>query len=227
MPRVASVNFRDFSGGANTRDRPLGIEETELHLSENMESQKNGEGLKGRRGQAEDFDITAISAVKSIFTWYLAAGTRVTVAFGGTSIYNAEDGTERDTSLTSALKWSTTSWSTKDKAYYTNGTDAVQKDDGTTIAALGGTPPTFKYIEFHFDRLWLAEDSTARFSDLNDDETWPAANALNLGDRFGGIMTGMKSFGGNMIFLKDTGLYRFEGSPILGGTITRFIETFS
>lgn len=224
MPRLESADLRDFSGGVNTRDDPLGLGRDELILSENMEPQAGGLGLKGRAGQALSRDITAISSVKSIFTWYKADATRVTVATGGTAIYDGESGSSRLSSLTDGLKWSMASWSTKNKAYYTNGTDTVKDDDGTTIGVLGGSPPTHELIEYHFDRLWLAEGSLARFSNLNADDGWPAASEINLSDRFGGTLKGMRSYGGNLIFLKNSGLYRFEGSPILGGALTRYSD---
>jgi hypothetical protein len=73
--------------------------------------------------------------------------------------------------------------------------------------------------------LWILQDNAVPFSDLNVDNSWPGANSLNISDSKGGKGKFLKSFGrGLLIAGKDTGLWRFEGSPILGGQLTRYSD---
>ena len=116
-------------------------------------------------------------------------------------------------------------WSVKDKIYWINNFEVLKSYDGTTVASVGGSPPIGSQVELHDDRLWILQNNLVYFSDLNVDNVWPAANALNLADKFGGTGQFLKSFGrGLLIAGKDSGIYRFEGSPKLGGRLTRYSD---
>ena len=57
-----------------------------------------------------------------------------------------------------------------------NGADGMKKWDGTTFAALGGTPPNMKSISIHSERLWgtgvKAFPNTVYYSDDLNPENW-------------------------------------------------------
>ena len=107
-------------------------------------------------------------------------GTSITLASGGGIIYKLESG-----ALTSIL----TGWDTAAKirfctygdiCIFTNGVDAPNKYNGTTVSALGGTPPAkaFKAI-VHKSRVWMLERTDkllASYSALEDAEDYTTAH---------------------------------------------------
>lgn len=221
------IVYEDFSGGENRRDVYIGLKPHDLLAAENVEPLALGSpAIRGRSGQTNL--ITGLSGpIRSLYRFYKRDGTATTLATYGTKVVKISDAgveTVLSSAFTNDKKFAFTTWTAKDAAYLTNGVDAVQKYDAVTLAALGGSPPAYPYIEFYGDRLWLVKEADARFTDLNVDNVWPAANALNISDRKGGIATGVRSLGDVLIFLKDTGLWRFQGSPILGGVLEQYSE---
>lgn len=77
--------------------------------------------------------------------------------------------------------------------------DAPQSYDGTTLSALGGTPPTFAFSCAHKNRVWAAGDaanpSTLSYSALLNQADWVGATAgtisidPNDGDRITGLVS--------------------------------------
>jgi hypothetical protein len=216
-----------FNGGTNRRDAPVGLASNDLIASENIVPIAGG-SIEGRGGQSELFG-TAIdsNAIRSLHRLYLQNGTRKTIATSGTKVWTVTGAgqLEIDSGYTSGKKFSMLTWSAKDKAYWINGVEPLKSYDGTTVATVAGTPPIGSMVELHDNRLWVLQGNLVRFSDLNLDNSWPGANALNISDNAGGTGQFIKSFGrGLLIIGKDTGLYRFEGSPLLGGSLTRFSD---
>ena len=90
------------------------------------------------------------------------------------------------TSLTAALTSTTApDWtSLAGRDIYANGSDAPRRSNGAGAATvvLGGTPPTFKYVEAYNNFVFGAGHSTGvlRWSDVGTIETWTAANSLTL-----------------------------------------------
>jgi len=217
-----------FAGGVNTRDHPVGEGLGRADLVTCVNMMPLGSSLQGRGGQTELFG-TQIDAnpIRSLYRFYKNSGTRITVATSGTKVYTVtgSGATEIDAAYTADKKFSIVNWSVKDKIYWINNFEVLKSYDGTTVASVGGSPPIGSQVELHDDRLWILQNNLVYFSDLNVDNVWPAANALNLADKFGGTGQFLKSFGrGLLIAGKDSGIYRFEGSPKLGGRLTRYSD---
>lgn len=216
-----------FNGGVNRRDAPVALASNDLIASENIVPIAGG-SIEGRGGQSELFG-TAIdsNAIRSLHRFYKQNGTRLTIATSGTKVYtvSTSGATEINSGYAANKKFSMLTWSAKDKAYWINNSEVLKSYDGTTVATVGGSPPVGSMVELHDNRLWMLQGNLVRFSDLNVDNVWPAANALNISDNAGGTGQFIKSFGrGLLIIGKDTGLYRFEGSPLLGGSLTRYSD---
>lgn len=229
MPEQIIPNFgADFAGGINLRDAPIGLGPGELILSENMEPIASGL-IRGRAGQSE-LNGTQIDAnpIRSLYRFYRQNGVKFNIATSGTKIYKISDAgviVEIDAAYTADKKFSFVNWNTKDLVYWINDNEVLKSWDGTTVATVGGSPPVGSMVELHDDRLWILRKTLVNFSGLNVDNSWPGANALNLVDRYGGEGKFIKSFGrGLLVIAKDSGLYRFEGSPGLGGKLTRFSD---
>lgn len=224
---LPDFSIQSFNGGVNLRDGPVNLGAADLIVSENMVPIGGG-SFEGRGGQTELFG-TPINAnpVRSLHRFYKQNGTRITIATSGSNVFTVDGvgATTIDGGYTADKKFSLLTWSSKDKTYWLNGFQAMRSYDGTTVAVVGGSPPIGSMMELHDDRLWVLQGNLLRFSGLNVDNSWPAANALNLSDNYGGTGLFVKSFGrGLLIIGKDTGLYRFEGSPLLGGKLSRFSD---
>lgn len=230
MPEQVTPNYiADLAAGVNLRDAPIGLAAGDLIMSENIEPVAGG-SIRGRGGQLE-YNATQIDAnpIRSLYRFYKQDGTRITLATSGSKVYRGNDnaGTfaDIDTGYTADRKFSFVTWATKDKAYWINDNEVLKSYDGTTVASVSGSPPVGSMVELHDDRLWILRKTLVSFSGLNVDNSWPGANALNLVDRYGGEGKFIKSFGrGLLIIAKDSGLYRFEGSPGLGGKLLRFSD---
>jgi len=216
-----------FSGGVNSRDSPVGLGQADLTSCVNMMPIASG-SVVGRGGQTELFGTHIDSSpIRSLYRFYKNNGARITIATSGTKVYTVTSAgaVQIASGLSADRKFSIVNWSVKDKIYLTNGVEPLKTYDGTTFANGAGSPPIFSQIELHDDRLWGLQDNLLYFSNLNTDNVWPGASALSLSDKYGGTGSFIKSFGrGLLVVAKDSGLYRFEGSPLLGGRLTRFSD---
>lgn len=218
--------IRDFSGGYNKRDQPLGLGPTDLLALENMYPLAGG-SIVGRGGQM-DYNAVAIDAnpIRSLYRFYPQSGSGILIGTSGTKVYKGDDGagvfTDIDTGYTADQKFSFTSWSAKDKVYWTNGAEPLKSWDATTVATVGGSPPVAKMAEFHKDRLWLLLDDFVAFGNLNVDNVYPGTSLLNIADNKGSTGSFIKSANDVLIIGKDTGLWRFAGSPLLGGDLQKY-----
>jgi hypothetical protein len=217
----------DFTGGANLRDQPLGLAENECLALVNMYPLAGG-ALIGRGGQTA-FNAIQIDAnpIKSLYRFYKQDGSARLLATSGTTVYlgNTAGGTWSSLSAgySAGQRFSFTSWSAKDKVYWINGSQALVSYDGSAVPPfVGGSPPVGAAVEFHRDRLWILLDNQVAFSDLNVDDTWQSAARLNIADKKGGRGKFLKSANGLLLAGKDTGQFRFTGSPILGGELEQY-----
>lgn len=97
-----------------------------------------------------------------------------------------------------------------------NGIDAPQKYDGTTLGALGGSPPRGHYIATHKNYLWMAHTSSATsrlyFSSVLDIESWPVLNFIDISPNDGDYITGLLSFDDYLIITKQRSVWVLLGS---------------
>lgn len=99
--------------------------------------------------------------------------------------------------------------------------DVPMKWDQTTFANLGGSPPNFAFCVEHKNRIFAAgvasAPSTLYYSVLGDHEDWSGSGSGNImiGDNDGDVITGLKSFQGNLIVFKGPNMgsiHRITGS---------------
>lgn len=98
-----------------------------------------------------------------------------------------------------------------DNVVVVNGVDAPQKYDGTTLSAVGGSPPTANYIEVHKNRMWMTSGSRLYFSDLLDIEDWPVLNFIDISPNDGDHITGIKQVGDYLVITKQHSTWLLAG----------------
>ena len=179
MPKIA---IRDVRGGKNNRAPGNLIADNELQENLNWEYTTTG-GLKTRKGSSR-YNAVAIGnggAITGMFLCKYADGIRKWVASEGTGLYLDSSGSF------SAIKTGLTSGQyvqmamLGNLAVFVNGKEAPQKYNGTTVAALGGTPPADpSIIVSHRNHLFMAGASANPFlitaSAVNNPEDWTTAN---------------------------------------------------
>ncbi|MHB8122585.1 MAG: phage head spike fiber domain-containing protein [Desulfuromonadaceae bacterium] len=92
--------------------------------------------------------------------------------------------------------------------------DAPRKYDGTTLAAMGGSPPHAPYGVAHKNRFWMAKGSRLYFSDLLNIESWPVLNFIDIMPNDGDEITGMITFGDYLVIAKGHSVWLLIGETI-------------
>jgi len=214
-----------FSGGINLTGQPLNIGENDLLDCKNMYPVAAGY-LVGRGGQSTYSTIGA-NPVKSLYRFYKQNGIGTTLASSGTFLYAINDNTGAATSIsgpyTAGQRFSFTTWSSKDKVYWQNGVDAPFSWDGTTVSSIVNAP-IGSQIEMYLQRLYVLQPNVVAFSDLNVDNAWQGAALLNIADNKGGTAQFLKAANNMLIVGKTTGLWRLQGSPLLGNVFQPYSD---
>ena len=228
MAILEDALLTNFSGGVNLHGQPLSVGPNDMLACQNMYPVETGY-LVGRGGQTE-YNATAIDSnpIKSLYRFYKQDGTGILLATSGTDVYKGNDGAGTFSSilsgLTSGQRFSFTTWTAKDKVYWINNAEALRSYDGTTVATVGGSPPVGSQVELYLDRLYILLPNTVRFSDLNVDNVWQAAASLNISDNRGGTAAFLKAANRILIAGKTTGLWRLDGSPLLGSVFVPYSD---
>ena len=124
----------------------------------------------------------ADAGVKGLFRGYFSDGSKVTMWAVGTTVYSYDDSTV--TVVNSGMSALATDYwfaQADDYVFYSNGVDAPRKWDGTTDSVIAGSPPIFKQMIVHKNRLWgVVKDEPTKlfFSDETAYDTYTSTNFL-------------------------------------------------
>jgi len=216
-----------FSGGINLTGQPLNIGENDLLDCKNMYPVAAGY-LVGR-GEQVNYSPFAIDAnpVKSLYRFYKQSGQGITLAASGISVYRIDDTTGAPTPIlggqTFIPRFSFTTWSSKDKAYMVNNVGSMVSYDGTAASVISAAP-IGSQIEMYLDRLYILQPNFVAFSDLSVDDVWQGAALLNIADNKGGTGQFLKAANNSLICGKTSGLWRLQGSPLLGNVFRQYSD---
>ena len=103
---------------------------------------------------------------------------------------------------------------------FTNGTDNVQKFNGTITAALGGTPPKGEYIASAYQRVFISGVSGSPHllyaSDVANEEEWTVGDsaAVPVNDKDGDEIKWTVLYKSNLCIWKRYGLFELHGPEI-------------
>jgi len=120
-----------------------------------------------------------------------------------------------------------------DKLLWGNAADAPKKYDGTTWAALGGTPPADGYRPtVHGNRVfWLKPNSSLlTWSALNSEEDYTTASnagSVLVSANDGGVLVDLVPSINELILLKSNRPYRLQGTSPSTFAITNVVPTTS
>jgi len=157
--------------------------------------------------------------VLGLFRGYFSDGSKNTMWAVGTTLYAYDDSTV--TTVNSGLSASATQYwfaQADDYVFYSNGYDAPRRWDGTTDSAIPGSPPIFKQIIVHKNRLWgvVADDPTRLFfSDEADYTTYTSTNFVYVpAPKTADAITGIDVIQDNLIVWTRNNKYVLYGSDL-------------
>jgi len=107
--------------------------------------------------------VSTSGGVKGQHRFYRSTSSPVEMFAHGTNVYTVNDNTGAVTSIKSGLSSSATiyDWaSVNDKTYFANGQDVPQVYNGSTVAAVGGSPPVADNVCVHTNSLWFLQPET-------------------------------------------------------------------
>jgi hypothetical protein len=167
----------------------------------------------------------AASPITGLYDVGLSGGTRALLAKCLTVLYKWNTATSVFDSKKTGLTAGNVRFATYKDTIIMAGPDAPLKStDGATWAALGGTPPTAKYITVHESRVFLAGrtsyESTVYASALDNPEDWTTVMGDGASGNFpvntndGTVITGLWTLPGvgRLLIGKDRALYRLYGT---------------
>lgn len=220
-----SLEFPHFGGGV---DESTAITHLPLHTASAMSNMDYTEwpAVSVRAGSAK-LNATAISAnpITGLFDVGFSGGTRALLAKCGTALYKWNTGTSAFDSVATGLTAGNVRFCVYKDTAIMFGPDAPKKStDGTTWAALGGSPPTAKYCITHADRVFALNasgyESILYFSALEDAEDWTtttgagAAGSIPIDTNDGTVGTGLWELRGwgRLLAGKERALYLLRGT---------------
>lgn len=129
--------------------------------------------------------ISTAAGVQGLVRYYSSTASPVTIFACNQNLYSVNDGTGAVTSIKSGLNASATLYdfaTVNDKLYYVNGLDAPRVWNGTTDAAVGGSPPTSSQVEVHANCLFLLQPNTNYlvFSEAGTYEAFDATSFIYI-----------------------------------------------
>jgi len=165
------------------------------------------------------------SQITGLYDVGFSGGTRALLAKCTTVLYKWNTTTSVFDSKKESLTAGNVRFETYKDTVIMVGPDAPLKStDGATWAALGGTPPTAKYIAVHENRVFLANkasnESTVYASALDNPEDWTTVTGSGASGSFpvntndGTVITGLWTLPGvgRLLIGKERALYRLYGT---------------
>lgn len=165
--------------------------------------------------------VSTAGPVLGMQRFYRSTASPTQVFAFGTNVYSVNDGTGVTTSIKSGLSASATLYdftNVNDKLYYVNGFDAPRVWDGTTEAAVGGSPITSSQVEVHANCLFLLQPNTnyVIFSEAGNYETFDATAFLYVpSPKTADPVIKMVSVQGTMYFFTRNTKYLLYGTDLL------------
>lgn len=213
----AITTFDDFSGGLDDTTPSTKLPIGRAQRARNWNFIPGG-GLEKRNGSIKlnSSAVASGAAITHLGEFVKSDDTKFLMGTAGTDLFkmDAMDGTwdALSLSLTSGQDILVTSAKLNDLYIIANGNDAPQKFDGTSAAALGGSPPTGKIIitvnNFVFIGNITGNKSRIQWSDLADPETWTATNFLDVDPNDGDEVTALGALFNNLYIFKNRSISR-------------------
>jgi len=235
--RVLDSNFNISGAGYNTSVNPYLNKPDESREALNCDTSEIGT-LKRFPGYATYGNDLGSTSILGLYDYKTSTGDKKWLAVFATDIYYDNAGTWMTTSSTLTTGKNAEFATHLDTLIMVNGTDAPLKStNGTSFSALGGSPPTAKYILTFDNKVYMlnltGNTSRMQWSDDGTIETWTATNIqdiiTNIG--IGDQITGGAVNSNSLLIFKNYSTWRWDTyslkvlSPSIGARSPRSIVT--
>jgi hypothetical protein len=209
------LEVNSFAGGINRKTSPLLARIDEAYTVRNARLDKVG-ALRKRPGYVRAGNVPDTNPVRWLFPFYRvgASPLRQLLRISGTKFYRLDEVAGNWVDATGTIVIDATR--IPDAATYANLTIIVNaagvplRWDGSTLANLGGSPPTGTAIAVFKDRVYIAAGNTVRFSDVANPESWPAFQTISVGLNDGDEITAIKPYFNSLLIFKRNSVWQFE-----------------
>ncbi len=206
---------RDFSGGENRLIIPEFVQPNQLITAQNCELTPEGI-IQTRLGKTPLNATLGEGPILSLFEYAKEDGTVYLVAQYGTNLYAAEYdggatidfGTEVKDDLVEDIPLNGQVW--KDVLILANGTQTFAFDG----SACTDLPVSFALFSIYAERLWYAEGSLVKFSDLATYTSYDPLNVVKVRDADGDVITGIIPQPGGLIITKNNSVWPLYGTNL-------------
>jgi len=215
-----NIPLTDFSGGINNSQSDEDIEDNQLSSADNYLPE-----FPGSRTLRKRVGATAVSDSQSdTEDVQLIYQGKHNTYFCTNTILQQSDGTDITTGLTTSTTYDATTFADRD--IFVNGTEEIYSTNGTSSSALGGTPPSGKYIETHNNFLFMAGHSLGalRWADLGTTETWTATNSITIDTDEDDDITGLKKFRDVLMVFTEKRFFLVNGFATVDMEIVRSVH---
>jgi len=206
-----------FVNGANYTDSPFALSESELAQAVNVYDDGGLKVIEGAARVVSTAFATSTNTVLQLYEYRKAAGNTYQVAMarkGASAVRLAYRTTGNWTDITTNRALFYASFATFNSTMlFSNGSNNLNKWDGTTFADVSGSPPKFKYLGVQGDYVLGAghSGSIVRFCDTADHNTWPTGNTINIGLDQGQSHQGIIRWDEDLLFFLQHSIYRLVG----------------
>ena len=223
---MSTFKIPNFAGGLNQSADDSVLSVNQSRNTQNVDIASGT--LKTIDGYSKYIATAAPAGITRLMKFYknnttTGAVTSYLLAATATAIYNwtGSAWTALATSLTSG-DWDFLNYqiAMTDVVIMGNGADVMKKWDGTTFAALGGTPPVAKSIALHAERLWAtgvkATPNSIYYSDDLNPENWTiaedGAGVIDVPTWDGGVCLGISNIFSDVVVFKTNNIHRIMGT---------------
>lgn len=223
MSPLAVERQYDFSGGLNSHASPTTVGDNDITNCQNVFYDLDG-ALVARDGITKVLtNAIGANAITSQTRYYKNDGTtRHHVFFYNQTMYRVNSASQTSIDATAYTAGSVFTFVTFNNVlYWCNGVEAPREWDGTTNAAMSGSPPTAKYYTGSTTarRLFAAGDTSnpyrLYFSALGNPEDWTTANDAGFIDVVtddGEPIMGIKEINGVLAIFKKSSTHILSGA---------------
>lgn len=209
------LEINSFASGINRKASPLLARTDEAHTVRNARLDKVG-ALKKRKGYRRVGNVPDTNPVRWLYPFYRvgASPLRQLLRISGNQFYRLDEATGTWINATGAITIDATRIPDSDTyanlVLIVNAASVPLRWDGTTLANLGGSPPTGTAIAVFKDRVYIASQNTVRWSDVGNPESWPAFQVKNVGLNDGDEITALRPFFNSLLIFKRNSVWQYD-----------------
>lgn len=206
--------------GVNLSKSFVDLDPEECLSSQNL-TWSNGMVKRPGSSKYEATEVSAGNRITGLHRFYFGANKQLLASSGTVVKYSTGSGwNSLATGMTSDLDVTFETW--LDRTYFTNGTDAPQKWDGTTLSTVSAAPANTIQFQRYQDRLiGLTTSGVITWSGSFDDTTWnlEADTGARLGGRGYGMIEHSSTddkvgINSKVLIAGDDGMYLFAASDM-------------